>query len=592
MSRNVPTRVLVLTMLMMAAALAGAPVYGQGALAQDAPVEVGADACDVVPGSVAAQPSIGTPPEIDDVKWDYSAGVPADTVLVRTLVDDYLAPFLGCINAGKVASVAALATADYSARLPSSIDSTAEASPLGAGETLTFTSVEAVRVYATDWATVFLTLRDPTYCDSDITLAVVFRQVSGTWLVDDTAEVIGFDHQPWAPPGIRPVDAPQCGELSALAGIRSLRQPRPDGEMATRTAQDVIAKLESEKGRIDLENVRIEGFLDLRGVPSEKIRASNVQFAGGIDASLPIEVAGLESIPRPGMDLYFRDVVFEGPVTFRLDKFKKLECNDCTFEGTLDISSASADDVFFRGTRFEAPALFTYLDVGKTLEVSSSHFEAHADFTGVHFGDVKLNQLTAAQPIQIRWEEFGDRWMDQRMDEAASAPEKDRDDLYNQVELDLRFWQQNFTALGQGRDARQVYRERVELQRDHFLDWTDGEKWEAFYMGAGTAYGTEPYRAVGVVALIVVAFAVLYRVVDPFVPADPAAPDKAIHRWSKSVFAFLFSVDAFVPFAVATGVKDAGWAVRGGWKWAVILERTLGSIATVALAYNVGAYLL
>lgn len=588
-------KMLMLFAIAIVPGIASVPLGEQRAIAQEAPVEIDPRACVVDAEAVTASPPVGTPVALDDPVWDYSAGVPADTVMVQMLVDERLATFIGCINAGDIAAVSTLVTADYRRRYPFPIEDADPATPLSDDEMLTFTSVDAVRVHDTGEVTVFLVLQDTAYCESDVIVAFVFREVDGDWLIDDTAQSVGFEFAPWQPPGIRQADAPDCGGAASVAGIRSLQGPRGEGgETTTRTARDVIAALQSSdpRGEITLQNEQIDGFLDLRNVPSNKIRASNVRFIGGIDVSLPLEVSGLEAVTRLGMDFYFKDVVFEGPVNFRFVQFDKLECVNCTFAGTLDLTSVNAKHMYFRGSRFEAPVLFGYVEASEVLEVSSSHFEGHAEFTGVQSSTIKFTHLTTAQPIQIRWEEFGERWLDLRMEEAASAPEGARKPLYDQLDLDLRFWQQNFSALGQGRDARQVYRERVELRRDHFLDWTDAEKWEAFYMGAGTAYGTEPYRAVGIVMFVVLAFAVLYRVVDPFVPADPARPDQAIHRWSKSVFAFLFSVDAFVPFAVATGIKDAGWAVRGGWKWAVILERTLGSIATVALAYNVGAYLL
>jgi hypothetical protein len=572
----------------------GMPDFGPAGTraAQDAaPVDFDPAACEPADTAPAFPTPSATPGAVSAAFWDFTQGTPADSFLAQELVRDLIAPFMACANAGDAGGMALLATETFWQRHPPPSDLP---EPPAEADWLTFTILEDVRIHEGDVATVFLTVQDPTWCETGFVIAVVARRVEGAWLIDDLARIDGLTPLRWDPPILRPEGTPRCDEApgTPIAFIRPLMANRQEPELQTRTSQSVIDELLAREGVILLENVEVRGALDLRGVPSNRLIARNVVFNDGIDVSLPVDVRGVEAADRPGMNFYFKETVFGGPVNFRLDRFDQLECSDCTFREIFDASSARAQNMFFRGSRFESAALFSYVEVAGVLDVSSSHFAGFADFTGASFDELRMTLLSTSQPIQIRWGDFGDHWLDQRLREALAASPADQRWLFNQLDLDLRFWQQNFNALGQGRDAREVYQVRVELQKDYFLDWNDWEKWEALVKGAGTGYGTEPYRALLIVLVIVCWFTVVYRLNDPFVRAEGSSQDAAIDRWNKTLFAFLYSVDAFVPFAIVTGAKDSGWVIRGRRRWAVIVERIIGSFATILLAYNVGAYLL
>ena len=612
------------TVLLMLLAVGIATARDAGG--QQSPVEPEPTLCQVEPrpaaasAGAAATPADATPPAspepvVDPAVWDRLAGRPAEPeeelALVATVTE-----LLACANAGDPHRAAALVADEFWRRrspATAAIALTAVPAERPAEEWLGIIWIEDVRVLEDGSAAVFLLINDPTHEPSEITLGMRLVWTGDRWLMADLVRLADDLPVAYDLPVFRPTDAAAPGRADELAGAPTLvgsyrLVPAAfGGRFATDAeivpAQEIVDHLRANR-TIRLEAVQISGELDLRGVPADEVVAVNVRFLDGFVASLPDVPNQTWTEGEERVRFQFVDTAFSGPVDFRLDRFETLECDGCVFEDAAIFHSVDATAMTMRGTRFEGDAVFVDLAVAGTLDLTGARFEGDVDLTGARLGGLDITGMTTGEPIQIGWDQFGDAWLDERV---AWATGGDLTDLpahlreiltpsddevrsrLQQIETSLRFWRSNFEDLGRDRDARTVYRELVELRQTHALEWTDWEKWEAWFKGLGSAYGTEPYRPLVIAAVLVVGFAVVYRAADPFVET---ACGEGIGRGKKTMFSFFYSVDAFVPFAVVTGVKDWEWQFKRDVRWVVVFERVLGAIFTVLIAYNVGSYLL
>ncbi len=533
------------------------------------------------------------PAPVDPDLWDDTEGEPADAGLYRALSERGLG-FLGCSNAADASSATGYVSVEFLQRYPELADASVAGGAPAPDEMLTFSLIQDARQHGPDTATMFLTVHDPTYCEEDITLAMVFRLVDGDWRIDDLAHLINRTPVRYDPPVVRRDDAPTCLDLEATPvsasepgkGFRppSALQQTGDGE---RTAQSVVAELQTSGGEVYLADVRVTGVLDLRGVSSGKLVAKRVQFADGIDISMPED---LSQLAPTGMDLFFSDTTFGGPVNFQLSQFDTLECHRCTFQQALDMSSANAGSVYLLRSWFQDAARFDYLSVSGVIDISNTHFEGHSDFSGARLGELRETRVISAEPLRITWDAFGPTWLDARIVQALGDTGEGRRQLLEKIDQDLLFWQRNFVALEQSEDADQVQAERLRLRNDHYLEWSDPEKWELTSIGFLTGWGADPLRPLYLIGFIVLTFGLIYWWRDPFDQSDSSK--QAFERGNRFLFAILYSIDTFVPFAIVSGVREWGWVIRGPRRWAVVSERFIGALISAIYAINIGAYLL
>jgi hypothetical protein len=161
-----------------------------------------------------------------------------------------------------------------------------------------------------------------------------------------------------------------------------------------------------------------------------------------------------------------------------------------------------------------------------------------------------------------------------------------RHGLSEQLRSDLWFWEKNFESAGRLREAGEVRRELIELDRNYPDEQGSIAgpvlKLQGWWSWAWNDHGTDPYRPILIVSGIIVFFGALYRGGNAFEQADPAKKPK--DKGPLWLFSCLYSVDVFVPFKIAAGVKDWGWKIKDSWRWVELTERMVGTIINVFAA--------
>jgi hypothetical protein len=376
-----------------------------------------------------------------------------------------------------------------------------------------------------------------------------------------------------------------------------------------------LQRLLKEKRRIRLENVHIKGRLVL-SEPFDFLAAKNVVFDAGMDGSRP-EVSP-EKIPAFGR-LELEEVSFHGPVDLYLAEYSDLKIENSVFEKDATFHSLATPCFWLSGSSFEGQATFVSLTVN-FLQITDTKFKEGADFSGaVISDDFSALRLHSGKPLLIRWEQFGPKWYDQTLDWAIETDAEYREILANydsarkkyawlpkrppppmsneeersrleQLEGELSFWKRNFEQLGLPIDARLANYRINELRRNHFLSYP--AKATNWILEKPNGFGTNPYRPLFYSIGFILVFAFVLFLRDPFI--ESTAPPKIPSRPKRPLilFALLYSIDTFIPIITVTGVKDWGWAVKADYRWVELTERLIGLCLSSLAAFSLSIYFL
>lgn len=284
---------------------------------------------------------------------------------------------------------------------------------------------------------------------------------------------------------------------------------------------------------------------------------------------------------RPGASASFRNTRFTGPVDLYLGELAEFDCDGCTFEQDVTFHSLQADSLWLVRTTFEGHAVFAAMQIGD-LNLADAHFEKTADFSGAEFDSFNAPRLRASQPVLITWDQLGDVWAeDERLWAVAPATEAERRTRIPQVEAQLRFWERNFTELGQDLDAREANFQLIKLKRNEQFKPLSTDYWAARVLEVGSRYGTRPYRPFLIAAIVIAVFTAVF-VLTRF--QDDGEPPVPLPNGWRLPFAFAFSLQTFVPFLTIPGIKDR-WKLKNG-RWLEPLEGVMGVLLFGLAAYS------
>jgi hypothetical protein len=377
-----------------------------------------------------------------------------------------------------------------------------------------------------------------------------------------------------------------------------------------------IESLLKEKGRIKLENVQVKDRLVL-SEPFDLLVAENVVFDAGMDGSRP-EVASEKTDAFGRLEL--EKVRFRGSVDFYLAEYLDLKIRDSTFEEDAVFHSLAVPCLWLTRSSFEGQATFVSLRVA-FLQLTDAKFKEGADFSGAVIAEeLSAFRIHTGKPILIRWEQFGPNWYSKTSDWAIETEEEYGYMLANfeearkqlpwlpekppppqsdeaersrlkQVEAELGFWKRNFEQLGLQIDARLANYRINELRRNHFSSYP--AKASNWILEKPNGFGTNPYRPLIYSAVIILAFAALYSIRDPFIekkatpPETPSRPKRPL-----VIFSLLYSIDTFIPLVTITDVKDWGWIIDANYRWVELTERLIGLGLTSLAAFSLSIYFL
>lgn len=361
-------------------------------------------------------------------------------------------------------------------------------------------------------------------------------------------------------------------ELLPLCSAVATDCPVLEGR-GTLSSDDVSSRLDTLH-RLVLKHVRVEGDLNLEQEVDE-FTTEDVVFAGRV------------TVHSTQGALSFTNSQFLRPLDLYLSGVKRLEFFNCVFEEDANFHSVKTEEFWLNNSVFRGHAVFVAMKVKSLLNLADVKFEKSVDFAGAVIGELNETRVRTNQPIEIRWEQFGETWLHSSLSWATAVDKEDRRSRLEQVELRLRFWQRNFLALGYKTDALEASYQIVNLRTKYFLTPARAEWWAALFLGLPNRYGTRPYRPLWVSLGVILLYAAIYYLSDPFVSQEGKS------HYPKTpllMFSLLFSIDTFVPLIAISGVKEWGWYVSDGFRWVVLSERVLGLALGGLAAYSIGSY--
>ena len=404
----------------------------------------------------------------------------------------------------------------------------------------------------------------------------------------------------------------------AVAAVPGGAAAQPSGPSKTVSGGHLSAKqlerLITEHHWVRLSKLAVTGTPKLAG--AYRLEASRVRFTGGLSGDI-----------NAHQTLELKSSRFDDAFTFRAAN----ECPGCRFEVVLEGSRLNDAMVvagrgggvamFLTRVKVAAPStidgiasfvcqrcaidsnltfrdlrakVFTLADTSgagsltvtggriEQLLSTGSRFEQPVDLERATIDQFDLECLPS-QTVFVRWEQFGEAWVDRRVKEANG------DKLaLNRLRREALCWKANLEATGRGADATDANHAAIKIDRDHILSRVSLGWLAAWALELPNGYGTDPYRPLLISLVVVLICALVYALADPFVEkeANNSKPKKPV-----ALFALLFSIETFVPVLQVTGIKDWGWQIdESPLRWLESLEGLAGGVLTLVAAYSVASY--
>ncbi|HJR09054.1 MAG TPA: hypothetical protein VJ842_17475 [Pyrinomonadaceae bacterium] len=331
---------------------------------------------------------------------------------------------------------------------------------------------------------------------------------------------------------------------------------------------------------------------DRQDYPAEQLIK---ELGKGIKPPPKITVKGTLNISGlPDREVIFTDAIFEEDVNVN-GHVKSIKFDHCQFKQNVDFYELESDSLRISNCKFNGSVWFI-LNV-RNFELRKCEFEKIVDFgnTDLQKTSITMTRLISREPIRIDWAQFGDRWLEEMKNEDAlnlGGGDKAYAQKRNLIDVqrELEFWRNNFSALGHERDANKVNyeinllgTEGVRLERGS-IEW-----FEAKLFSLPNRYGTSPYRPLIAGLFVIVLFALIYLIADPFVPGE----DKKSPKPKKPLFLFslMYSIDTFIPVIDVTKVRDWGWEMSPAYRWVTVTERLLGLVVFYSATYSLAYYI-
>jgi hypothetical protein len=348
------------------------------------------------------------------------------------------------------------------------------------------------------------------------------------------------------------------------------------------TAEQVAAELR-ETGEAHVSDATVTGTVEYPD-SAGSLTMENVVLTGGLEGRTEEGVLpGQVLRPRA---LSFTHVEFQQPLDLYLAEITSFECYDCVFEQRVNLHSVRATEsvVLYHSTFRDR---LTFIDLtAEYIQIYESDLQKGALAWGADAPRWNLVRILTGEPIGIAWRQFGHIWLDDKASWASAGFDSlDRSSRATQAEGELRFWRQNFDALGRREDSREVNRELILFRQEQVLPTFSFEWIATWLLDWPSAYGTRPYRPLWVSALLILLFGAFYwrrDVLDP-------QPDSTLRR---AGMALSCSLDAFFPVVSVTNFKESGHKVKPVWHHVVSIERVVGFLLTALSAYSVTSYVL
>jgi hypothetical protein len=386
------------------------------------------------------------------------------------------------------------------------------------------------------------------------------------------------------------------------------------------TAKALLDDIKSD-GKAALKNTRVRGRLTLKG--NYELTAKNVIFEdaliGKISATLPAtqritatdvrfddtvsfigpncsgDPPGLPcSLTFVARDVSFKSIVTAnlggvGGFTLRAAEFldsasfvggDHFSCSLCTFDQAAEFRRMNVGTTLtLRNSLFSGDVLMRDNALGP-LALRNNTFKGIVDLTGTHAAEIRF-PCRRGQEVYMTWSQLGRQLRESEFRATKGDPKL----AAERTRSALLCWRDDLKAIGRTDDELRAQADAIRLDRDYVMDRGHPEWLLAHVREKINAYGTDPLRPLLYGVIVIVLFTFLYRVF-PFVPS----PDGAVSRTPRLLFAFAYSVETFVPAFEVTGIKKWGWTLEGRYRWAEVVEATLGVLISLIAAYNVAAY--
>jgi hypothetical protein len=272
--------------------------------------------------------------------------------------------------------------------------------------------------------------------------------------------------------------------------------------------------------------------------------------------------------------------------TFALNgDYTSISCFKCTYTSPVHMEGIHARRLEFGTSEFRRPVLLLDSRIDD-LEVEDTDFKAAVDLTGSAISTFGV-PCVRGQAVYIAWSQFGERWLRaqlKRIDRSTPTGRTEVQRLLNE----LSCWKDDLSQIGHDRDSLKAHRAAARLERSITAkccwDWIS-----SWALEIRDGYGTEPWRPVLISAGIILLFAILYVLGNPFTAEQPRS---AISKGPLPLFALGYSLETFIPVFTVTGIKKWGWRIDSGWRWVEVIEALLGAVFTLLSAYSVGSHLL
>ena len=328
-----------------------------------------------------------------------------------------------------------------------------------------------------------------------------------------------------------------------------------------------------------------------RDISEKPERGQDIRLSNGVVH----EVYSLYDVSQTS--LTFKNITFERDV--KVDGiYQNIMFEDCHFKGNVQFYVVRSLTLTIRNCEFLGSVVFNMDVVGFTLR--ECDFSKTVNLYGAEFGKataINITRNTTKEPIRILWSQFGEKWLRDLITStnlggnARQSDSTERQTNIRHVLTELEFWRENFDKLGHKRDATEVLYEINEYVRVQGIQPRTLDYYLGFLLKWPSRFGTRPYRPLWLGLIVVLIFALLYWIKDPFTEKDKSKPPSK-PRTPRSIFALMYSIDTFVPIFELTRVKDWGWEISPPYRWVAVVERLLGLLIFYAAAYSLTYYVL
>jgi len=275
---------------------------------------------------------------------------------------------------------------------------------------------------------------------------------------------------------------------------------------------------------------------------------------------------------------------FGGPVRFwdaRLNGWAEFQ--DCTFAGVADFRSLQAEEGFkLVDCTFAADALFRGATFTKRWDAGGSRFDGLLDLSRAKLHDFAyLEEIQAGPGHRLAFHNAIAERILIRTEQVEGRLESEQAGKHDQAMHEYGLLKRVFEGLHRyEQEDWAFYRFKVNQRRSRPRSWN--RPWSKFsemmdwlFLDLGCGYGTNPFRAVRMSALLMLAFGLIYMVDVTALPVEkrPFEAVSLTHPLNRVMIGLLTSVSVFT-----SGFGSLRDAARGWMNVPLIAESLLGTL--------------